>query len=67
MASDGRESRFGKWIRQTASGAARAMGTPAGENDEVHKSYCPSRNGIPDFSGGECEPLPPQGASGERR
>ena len=67
MTSDDGASRFGRWIRQTASDAARAMGTPAGVNADLHRSYCPSRNGIPDFSGGECEPLPPQGSSGERR
>jgi hypothetical protein len=67
MASDDRGSRFGKWMKQTASGAARAMGTPAGVNADLHKTYCPTRNGIPDFSGGECQPLPPTGASGERR
>ena len=67
MASDNEASRFGRWIRQTASGAAHAMGAPACENADLHRSYCPSRNGIPDFSGGDCEPLPPQGSSGERR
>jgi hypothetical protein len=67
MASDDGASRFGRWVRQTASSAARAMGTPAGANTDHRKSYCPSTNGIPDFSGGGCEPLPPQGASGERR
>jgi hypothetical protein len=67
MPSDTRSSRFGAWIRETASGAARAMGTPAGVNVDLHKAYCPTRNGIPDFSGGECQALPGRGTSAERR
>lgn len=66
MATGDRASRFGNWFKQTAAGAARAMSAPAGANADPDKGYCPSRNGIPDFSEGDCEP-PPQWASGERR
>jgi hypothetical protein len=67
MAASSGPSRFREWIRRAASDAGRAAGTPAGVNADLHKTYCPARNGIPDFSGGECQPLPGQGASGERR
>jgi hypothetical protein len=58
---------FGQWFQRAASDAGRALGTPAGVNGDLLKAYCPTRNGIPDLSGGECRPLPGQGASGERR
>jgi len=67
MASGDRVSRFGTWFRQTAAGAARAMGTPAGVSADTDKGYCPSRNGIPDFTfvgSTRCErPESPCGAS----
>ena len=67
MASYNGPSRFRHWIYRAIADAGRAAGTPAGVNADLHKAYCPTRNGIPDFSGGECRPLPGQGASAERR
>jgi hypothetical protein len=66
MASRNEVSRFRRWFQKAVSDAGRAAGTPAGVNVDLHKAYCPTRNGTPDFSGGECRPLPEQGASGER-
>jgi hypothetical protein len=42
-------------LRRLFTGAGEAMGTPAGVNLDLHRSYCPPGT-EPDYSGSECRP-----------